>query len=209
MSSQNSETRRGRPAIRDDGRIIDAVTDTFWRHGFGATSIADLSSASGAARNSLYKLYGDKAGLAAAAIARYADRFDARVAETTGRIDDAAAATIATLEASANRLADPDAPPGCLRCRMTMEAHGTDAAIDAALADAHARFEAAMGRLLSGGEEPSPAAAGTARLLTALINGMVVMAEAGADRGALQTVIDAARPAIASATNGGVRGAGT
>lgn len=206
MSSQNSEARRGRPAIRDDGRIIDAVTDTFWRRGYAATSIGDLAAASGAARNSLYKLYGDKGGLLAAAIDRYAARFEARVAATLARGTDPETAVIETLRTSAVRLTDPAAPPGCLRCRATMEMRGQDGRVDAALDRAHRAFEDAMARLLSGGAvDRDTGIRRASRFLAALVDGMVVLAEAGADRAVLDDVIEAARPAIRSALEGDSR----
>ena len=74
-SSQKSDAaaRRGRPAIADaDGRKVAAVMETFWRRGYAATSIGDLAEATGTARASLYKLFGDKAGALAAALDHYA-----------------------------------------------------------------------------------------------------------------------------------------
>lgn len=187
MSSQNSQ--RGRPPIQDDGKIVDAVTDTFWQNGYVETSISDLSDASGASRASLYKLYGEKPSLLAAAIDRYAERFDARVAETLLRTSDVEEAVATTLAASADRLTDPDAPNGCLRCRTTLELKGQFRLVDAALERANARFEANMARLLNADGRERASDIATARLLTAVVNGIVVLAETGASRSALEDVI--------------------
>lgn len=190
MSSKNRQ--RGRPPITDDGRIIDAVTDTFWRTGFVDTSISDLSIASGASRASLYKLYGDKPTLIAAALDRYAQRFDRRIIDMLEATTDPAKAVASTLRSSADRLTDPDAPSGCLRCRGTLELQGRHPEIDAALDRANRAFEANMRRLLNADNRQRTTDAATAKVLTAAVNGMVTLAEAGADRDDLERVIEGA-----------------
>ena len=184
--------QRGRPPLVDDGRILDAVTDTFWQNGFADTSISDLAAASGASRASLYKLYGDKHALLAAALDRYAARFDARVSATLAQTTDPVDAVGITLRASADRLTDPGAPDGCLRCRATLELGGQSALIDGALDRANTAFDANMRRLLNADGQSRASDPATAHLLTACVNGMVVMAEAGADRAALENVVSGA-----------------
>ena len=190
MSSQNSQ--RGRPPITDDGSILDAVTDTFWTSGYGETSISDLAIASGASRASLYKLYGDKDALLATALRRYAARFTRRVDDTLVTVSDPVEAVGVTLRASADRLLNPDAPNGCLRCRTTLELKGRSEAVDAALDHANGAFEDDLGRLLDAdgaGRASDPA---TARFLTAIVNGMVTLAIAGTARDGLEEVIEGA-----------------
>ncbi|MEM6550353.1 MAG: TetR/AcrR family transcriptional regulator [Pseudomonadota bacterium] len=187
MSTENQ--LRGRPSIVDDGSIIDAVTDVFWRRGFADTTITDLSAASGASRASLYKLYGDKHALLAAALRRYADRFDRRVAETLSETGDPVQAVRTTLQASAERLADPKAPGGCLRCRATLEVRGKFKEVDAALDQVNRAFQANMLRLLQADGRARPTDPATVHVLTAVVNGMVTLAEAGADRAALNDVV--------------------
>jgi AcrR family transcriptional regulator len=181
--------QRGRPPISDDGSILDAVTDTFWRQGYTETSIGDLAAASGASRASLYKLYGDKHALIVAALERYADRFDARVGATLGQTTDPLVAVGATLRASADRLTDPGEPGGCLRCRVTLEIGDRVKVIGQALDRINASFEANMRRLLDADGLKRPTDPATARLLTACVNGMVVMSEAGAGRAVLEDVV--------------------
>lgn len=188
MSSQNSQ--RGRPAIFDDGSIIDAVTDTLWKTGFYGTSISDISRASGTSRASLYKLYGDKDALIVAALDRYAARFDKRVTEILQEVKEPAAAVSKSLRASAERLTDSNAPNGCLRCRVTLELKGQSQAIDAAIDRANLAFEANMLRLLSADGGSRRADIALAKKLTAIVNGMVVMAEAGASREDLFELIE-------------------
>ena len=61
---QKSEGRaRGRPRSYDPDRALAAVRDAFWQNGFSATSLDDLSSATGMNRPSLYAAFGDKRAL--------------------------------------------------------------------------------------------------------------------------------------------------
>lgn len=191
---------RGRPPIGDpDGRIADAVMERFWRHGYVGTGIGDLAAASGAARGSLYKLFGDKAGALAAGLDRYAARYAARVDAILADCADPAEAVRSSLAASVARLTDPDAPPGCLRCRATMEVGGLYPVVDAALGRAHAAFEADTARLLrAGGRPDGPEIAALASFLAVVTNGLVTMAEAGRGRAALQSAADEAAAHVES-----------
>lgn len=58
---QKSEGRgRGRPRSYDPEAALAAARDAFWAHGFSATSLDDLSAATGMNRPSLYAAFGDK-----------------------------------------------------------------------------------------------------------------------------------------------------
>lgn len=51
---------RGRPKAYDEATAYDAMRGVFWDKGFSATSLDDLSAASGMNRPSLYNAFGDK-----------------------------------------------------------------------------------------------------------------------------------------------------
>ncbi len=55
--------RRGRPRAYDPELALRHATDTFWDGGFAATSLDDLSAATGMNRPSLYAAFGDKEAL--------------------------------------------------------------------------------------------------------------------------------------------------
>lgn len=65
---------------------------------------------------------------------------------------------------------------------------GRFAAIDAALDRANGAFEANMRRLLNADGKMRSTDPATARILTAAVNGMVTLAEAGATRESLEDV---------------------
>lgn len=61
---QKSEARpRGRPRAYDPDKAVASARETFWTQGFSATSLDDLSAATGMNRPSLYAAFGDKRAL--------------------------------------------------------------------------------------------------------------------------------------------------
>src|SRR4030088_2488875 len=70
--------RRGRPRAYEPDVALGKALDLFRKDGFAATSLDDLSAATGLNRPSLYGAFGDKRELYIKAYARY--RADARAA---------------------------------------------------------------------------------------------------------------------------------
>src|SRR5229473_7566403 len=70
--------RRGRPRAYEPEVALARALDVFWKEGFAATSLDDLSAATGMNRPSLYGAFGDKRELYIKSYARY--RADARAA---------------------------------------------------------------------------------------------------------------------------------
>lgn len=60
-----------RPRTFDLDEALDAALEAFWKHGFAATSMADLCAATGLGKGSLYQAFGDKESLYLAALERY------------------------------------------------------------------------------------------------------------------------------------------
>jgi AcrR family transcriptional regulator len=73
-----AEKRRGRPRAYQPDVALGKVLDLFRKGGFAATSLDDLSAATGMNRPSLYGAFGDKRELYIKSYARY--RADARAA---------------------------------------------------------------------------------------------------------------------------------
>lgn len=51
---------RGRPRAYDREKAVQAITSLFWRQGYSATSLDDISDATGMTRPSLYQAFGSK-----------------------------------------------------------------------------------------------------------------------------------------------------
>lgn len=60
-----------RPRTFDLEQVLDAALEAFWTRGYSATSMADLCTATGLGKGSLYQAFGDKESLYLAALERY------------------------------------------------------------------------------------------------------------------------------------------
>src|SRR5271157_5714 len=61
--AENPPRRRGRPRAFEPDAALARAMDVFWREGFAATSLDELSAATGLNRPSLYGAFGDKRAL--------------------------------------------------------------------------------------------------------------------------------------------------
>ena len=63
----------GRPREFDEEEVLVAAMEAFWRKGYEATSLVDLTEATGLNKASLYRVFGDKHQLFKRALQSYAD----------------------------------------------------------------------------------------------------------------------------------------
>jgi len=61
----------GRPREFDNERVLTALQDVFWEHGYEGTSYANIMEATGLKKGSLYAAFGDKRSLYLQALAQY------------------------------------------------------------------------------------------------------------------------------------------
>lgn len=185
--------KTGRPLgyVRDD--VLDAAMHVFWRHGYEAASLNELTRAMGITSPSLYAAFGDKRSLFREALDRYLTR--ARRAEDI--IDAASCARTAAqdlMEGAAVTYTGIDTPPGCMLASSAIAYSDAASEVGEELADirraieAHllARFQSAV----STGELPAntdvEALAGT---VVATIHGISTLARDGASREKLFRII--------------------
>src|SRR5207245_7544298 len=79
-----SPTRRGRPRAYNPDAALARAVDAFWDAGFAATSLDDLTAATGMNRPSLYGAFGDKQVLYGRALDLYLTRTREALAEALG-----------------------------------------------------------------------------------------------------------------------------
>ena len=117
----------GRPRAFVEHEVLDAAMHVFWRHGYEASSIAELRGATGLSAASLYGAFGSKEGLFERAIEHYIAG-PGRVSELLGDL------TLDPLDALGQMLhgtiamqSDPAHPGGCLvALSATVGAGGDD-----------------------------------------------------------------------------------
>jgi AcrR family transcriptional regulator len=180
--------------------------EVFWRRGFEATSLADLTAAMGINPPSLYAAFGDKERLFLEAVVHYEEVRYALcpyVEEPTAR-----AAVERLLAHLADELPSPD-HPGCLMV-MTMAITGCSQELKDALAQVRAevrgRFRERIERGMREGDVPAGTdAAALTDFYGAVVSGMALLARGGATRKALRATAGQALRVFPDAPRGGVR----
>ncbi|USI73428.1 TetR/AcrR family transcriptional regulator [Sphingomonas morindae] len=185
---------RGRPRAFDRAAALTAAMQLFWRKGYEASSIADLTEAMGVGPTSLYAAFGSKDALYAEAMKAYAGRYAHLTQGGFRAAPTACEAVRAYLRDSATAMtgADCDLPRGCMVNLGMVGSEGHEA-LAAEMRDARgAAFDMLRARLAeavaSGELPPRLDVAAVARFIQTVQSGMAIRARDGATRGELEAV---------------------
>ena len=185
----------GRPREFDTTQALDRAMRVFWAQGFEATSLCDLLCAMGLSKSSLYETFGSKHELYLAAL----DHYNRTVTATHVAAAIAAhASPKAGIAAVFHGLIDSmvTSQGGCCGCFLNNSAvevapHDPAAArrVCDGLDHVESAFCEALGRARAAGEIPDHRdTQALARYLNSSLNGLMVMAKARPERGALEDV---------------------
>ena len=189
METSARRRKTGRPLSFDRDVALHAAMLLFWRHGYEATSLADLTAAMGVTPPSIYAAFGDKKGLFLAAVDRY---LSGPVTSAT-IIADAATARDAAQELMAAAVVGftgADTPPGCLLASAAISCSAAAADVAEALAARRRAIEAQLRTRMV--DEGLPDADVRAAYVMAVIQGLSTLARDGAGREKLVRVTDVA-----------------
>ncbi len=187
--------RRGRPRAYEPDVAIGQALDLFRRTGYAATSLDDLSAATGMNRPSLYGAFGDKRALYIKSYQRYRDDYTAKViALFKADIDIrerlrrfyAAALDIYTTDA--------DDPRGCFAVMTVASDAIADPEIRAMMLESFKELDDAFAwcfrTAVARGELPETANVDVlAKMASALLNLSSIRARAGVPRSELDVVV--------------------
>jgi AcrR family transcriptional regulator len=185
----------GKPQF-DEAEVIAAAIEVFWRQGYTAAAISDLTEAVGLSRSSLYQRFNDKDGLFREALAAYTERLLRRmnsVKADTPRLR-MKALLRSFLPGTASR------PAGCLIARSCADIPALSAEAQAAALAGMARQHEIVAGILRDGVTAGELAEDTnidamawhyLGVLQALLN----FPQAGADGSTLDQMIDVAMSA--------------
>ena len=116
----------GRPREFDEAKVLAAAMDAFWRKGYEATSLVDLTTATGLNKASLYRVFGDKHQLFMAALKNYADM---EFRETTAVIS-SAVSPLTNIRAVVQKITDDaGSEKGCMMINSMVELAPHDAEV--------------------------------------------------------------------------------
>ena len=188
----------GRPREFEIDDAIEKAKGLFWRKGYEATSLSDLTKAIGITPPSFYFAFGSKEGLFKKVIERYFSEVSA-IAEAAFRKPTPRAVAAHFLHGYGDVLTDPLHAPGCLAMNSSLPCAAGDP-LREWLAELREqtrkrlrdRFaEARGGEGLPAGMD----ADSVARLVLVIAWGMAVEAQSGASRKDLRRTIALALPA--------------
>jgi len=190
---------RGRPRSFDIDTALDQATQVFWRHGFQAASLAELTEATGLSKPSLYAAFGDKEALYLRCLERYVARQVELQTQLLENEPDPRRAVQGLLQTAVRMQADPKLPGGCFVVNGTADcgSPGTPAAVEEALRKASGDTAQRLLKRLQLAERQGQLPSGTdakrlADLFNAVLAGMAVMVKAGQPCRRLDDVVDAA-----------------
>lgn len=176
---------RGRPRGFNRDAALAAAAEAFWQLGYEGASIADLTEAMGISPQSLYAAFGSKARL-------YAEALDWFEAEAAGFLCTALAGEADVVGAfermfqeAAQVYTRPGRPKGCMVSNALIGCAVESQEVARYVADLrHERvrlFEARIARGVADGQlRPETYAAGLARYVAAVLQGMAAQARDGA-----------------------------
>ncbi|OBB56230.1 MULTISPECIES: TetR/AcrR family transcriptional regulator [Mycolicibacterium] len=189
-----------RPRKFDEAEVVEASRDLFWDQGYAATSIDDLSAATGLGRGSFYKAFGDKHSMFLRSLELYCtEALDGIRAELRNPDLSAYDRLVGHVRGTAAGVASDTDRRGCLLAKSAAELSATDPAVaklvkrtlDGWLRELTATIVAAQ----TDGDVPADTdAKAMASLLLVVLRGMEALRKGGASA---TTVKLAAEQAIA------------
>ncbi|MBT9502827.1 MAG: TetR/AcrR family transcriptional regulator [Burkholderiaceae bacterium] len=188
---------RGRPLSFDRDQALENAMHVFWRFGYEAASISELTAAMGITPPSLYSAFGDKEHLFWEAIERYAVGPGSGAPKALAEEASAYAAIKRLLEEAAEELTRSCHPRGCMMVMAATNCSVASAHIEAALAKRRAgavtgiRDRIEQG--IANGELPADTDAGAlANFYATVYQGMSMQSKDGATFESLMAITAAA-----------------
>lgn len=197
--------RRGRPRSYDPDVAVRRAREVFWKKGYAATSLDDLSAAMHMNRPSMYAAFGDKRALYLATLERYWDEvrsawgrvFDEPIplAEALRRIYGLALSTYTTGD---------DGQRGCYAIGTAVTGAFSDPELRRMLHAGMRKMDASFTRVIERAKErgelpPGADPIALGRIASATIHTLSLRARAGATHDELDAVVDAAVRTICGA----------
>ena len=205
---QAAPRRRGRPRAFEAETALAQAMDVFWKDGFAATSLDDLSAATGLNRPSLYGAFGDKRALYLKAYGQYRKR----MSETFQPLFQARAPLPAKLRrilvsALDLYLSGVDGPRGCFTVLSAASDAIADPELHELVAEAIEGTDRAFARLFAGARDEGelPASADPrrlARMASATIHTLSIRARARIPRAEILPIVDDAVTTICGGKGG-------
>jgi TetR/AcrR family transcriptional repressor of nem operon len=183
-----------RPREFDEHAALDKALAVFWRHGYEASSLAELLAAMELSKSSFYETFGSKHALFLEALQQYQDERLGQLRATLAGGNSARAAIEAFFQRIVGHATEGGNTRGCMACNEAVELAPSDATVrrqvERHLAGTEAIFAEAVRRGQADGSiGRRHGAERLARFLAVALNGLQVMARARSPRERLEDTV--------------------
>lgn len=185
----------------EESDVIEQAMQVFWEKGYAATSISDITEATGIKRGSLYNAFDGKHDLFLKSLLKYDNERRRASLRQLEAVDDPREAISMLFDYFVqDSLNDPDRK-GCLLVNTSLDYSQHDDEVKKVVSDAFKELTVFFEKLIKRGQEqgdipdtvtPRP----TARALMALLVGIRVMGRGTLEKTALQQIADQAQRLI-------------
>ncbi len=140
---QHPEHRHpGRPREFDEDSVLRAAREMFWDKGFEATSLTDLTGATGLHKGSLYKAFGDKRSLFLQSLQHYMDEMFADMQQQAASQKTPLAQLRAILGLMTDKASgEENGIKGCMAVNSVVELAGHDEGVKAILTNSFRKHD--------------------------------------------------------------------
>jgi AcrR family transcriptional regulator len=191
---------KGRPRSFDREAALARATLVFWKHGYDATSVAQLTDAMGIGVPSMYAAFGDKRALFEEALGHYIrtyGSFMARLFEERRDGTSVRAGIAQLLREAAVMFTSSDHPRGCMLITAATNCAPESATVAKRLRELRTHtvqaLEARIRGAIATGELPDDVdARALALYVSTVLQGMSAQARDGATRAELEGIVDRA-----------------
>ena len=194
--SDNGSMVIGRPTEFDRNEALEKAMGLFWRNGYEATGLTDLTREMGIGRQSLYNAFGDKHSLFLEAVTHYVSLNS----QPLIRILQAPGSGVGNIRKALEAVVSFTTSGECRGCLVTnsiveLAPHDDEVAevVRSAVNRMEKAFKATLDRALVSGEVSADTdTRAVARFLNNTLQGMVVLGKASASKAALKDVVKVA-----------------
>ena len=173
-----------RPREFDNDKVLDALRDVFWEHGYEGTSYSHIMAATGLQKGSLYSAFGDKRALYLQALARYdMDHVSGGVAMLRNEDLSGADRIGALMQGLVDAAETRKGRWGCLLCNAAIDQAPFNKPTETAVLQSMNRIKDAIAKALEG-----TAAADKAELIWTLYFGGRVIIKSGGSKETLRAI---------------------
>lgn len=184
-----------RPREFDEDDVLEKAMEAFWSRGYEATSVTDLMDATGLAKGSVYKAFGDKHRLFLLALDRYLERGLAALRDAAARDLPAREMLRRWLDGVAEMATREGPRKGCFMVNAAIELAPHDPEVAMRVATQQARQERVFAGVIARGVELGELRADldpptAARLVTTLVHGLQVAGRTRLTRATARRLIE-------------------